>query len=229
MVIAIDGPASSGKGTAAQLLAKKLSFKHIDSGALYRIVAFHVFNMQIDPQDQAKITRLLPDIDVKIIFNPNDKDKIFSRGRDVTDEIRYHIVSGIASQVSKIPKVRTWVNDLVRKLAKDNDVVVEGRDITTRVFPDAELKFYLDASLKERVKRRHLQLQQKGKDTIKVAQVKADMEKRDQNDKNKPGGELVKAEDAIYIDSTKLSPGEVVSFMASKVYEQGHTKRPQVS
>ncbi|MFC1721353.1 (d)CMP kinase [Patescibacteria group bacterium] len=215
MLIAIDGPAASGKGTAAKQLAKKLKFRHIDSGAFYRVVAFYVFNMEMDPARSAAVVAILPKINVTLKSDKSG-ERIFSRGRDITDEIRYHLVSGISSQVSSIPQVRKWVNSTVRKLTRGKNAVVEGRDIATKVFPNADFKFYLDASLEERAKRRHLELQQRGS-RVAFRQVKRDLADRDELDKNKPEGELKIARDAIYVDSTNMSSMEVVDFMNAKV------------
>ncbi len=222
MIVAIDGPASAGKGTAARKLAQKLGFVHIDSGSFYRVVAFHVFNLQIDWENSKLVLKLLPQIDISIKAG-EDRDVIISNGRDVTDEIRYDAVSQIVSQVSRIPGVRAWVNQRVREFAEGKNVVVEGRDITTKVFPKAEFKFYLDADLDERAKRRHLELETKGV-MVEISQVKADLSSRDESDKNKPGGEMKIAADAIYVDSTNMSVEEVVEFMTQKV-KSGKIKR----
>jgi len=226
MIIAIDGPASSGKGTAARNLAKKIKFRHIDSGALYRVVAFYVFNAQMDPAKDGAIVDMLPKIDVEV--KPGkDTDRIYSRGRDITDEIRYHLVSGIAAQISSIPKVRQWVNNKVRQFTSGHNAVVEGRDITSKVFPNADYKFYLDASLDERAKRRHLDLQQKGSE-VSFSQVKKDLAARDNTDKNKPDGELMVTPDAIYVDSTNMTSVEVVDFMVNIMKKGGGSTRKKV-
>jgi len=223
MIIAIDGPASSGKGTAARGLAKKMKVRHVDSGSLYRVVAFYVFNMEMDPTNTAAVVNILPKIDIKI--EPGEKrDKIISRGRDITDEIRYHLISGISSQVSVIPQVRKWVNNTVRKFAMHESIVAEGRDIGTEVFPDADFKFYLDASLEERARRRHLELKQKGS-KITFSEVKRDLAARDQRDKDKEIGKLRLSDDAIYVDSTNLSPVKVIDFMYNKVIQDKDTPK----
>lgn len=215
MIIAIDGPASSGKGTAARALAKKLKMAHLDSGALYRVVAFHIFNLEIDPTDKDAVVKILPKIDVKIKSGP-DGDKVFSGDRDITAEIRYHLISGLAAQISTITEVRDWVNRTVRQFTQGKNVVVEGRDIASTVFPRAPYKFYLDASLSERARRRHLELQKNGK-TITFAQVKKDLAARDKTDKSKMTGKLQILPDAIYVDSTNMDPDEVVAFMIAKI------------
>jgi CMP/dCMP kinase len=225
MIIAIDGPASSGKGTAAQALAKKLKMAHLDSGSLYRVVAFYVFNTEIDPTNEAAVVKILPQIDVRIKSGPNG-DRVFSGDRDITDEIRYHIVSGLAAQISKIPKVRDWVNKTVYKFTRGQNVVVEGRDMASEVFPEAEYKFYLDANLSERARRRHLELQKNDK-TIGFAQVKKDLAARDKTDQTKEAGKLKILPDAIYIDSTNMDPAEVVAFMIAKIKSGSHSQSSQ--
>ncbi len=215
MVIAIDGPAGSGKGTVAKLLAKKLGFVHLDSGSFYRVVAFYVFDNQIAPDDAAKITALLPKLEVELRETPRGQ-RVMSRDRDLTDEIRYDLVNQIVSPVSRIPAVRQWVDRYVRKLADRRDVVVEGRDMTTVVFPQAELKFYLDATLDERARRRYLELKNKG-GGVTLAGIRAGIEQRDHLDRSKPQGALRIAPGAIYIDSTNLSPQQVVDFIIDKV------------
>lgn len=215
MIIAIDGPAGSGKGTVAKLLSKKLGYLHLDSGSFYRVVAFYVFDNQIAPDDTAKITALLPRLQVELRATPRGQ-RVISGGRDLTDEIRFDLVSQIVSPVSAIPAVRHWVNQYVRKFAGAHDVVAEGRDMTTVVFPQAELKFYLDASLEERARRRYLELKNTG-GNVTLAGIKAGIEQRDQLDRSKPQGALRIAPGAIYIDSTHQSPQQVVDFIIAKV------------
>ncbi len=215
MIIAIDGPAGSGKGTVAKLLSKKLGFTHLDSGSFYRVAAFYVFDNQLDQNKSVPIIALLPRLQVEFRETPRGQ-KVISRGRDLTDEIRYDLVSKIVPVVSRIPEVRQWVNRSVRALAARHDVVVEGRDMTTEVFPEAELKFYLDAALDERARRRYLELKNKD-DNVTLAGIKAGIEQRDHLDRSKPRGALRIAPDAVYIDSTNLSPGAVVDFIIDKV------------
>lgn len=215
MVIAIDGPAGSGKGTVAGLLAKKIGFIHLDSGSFYRVVAFYVYDNQIAPDDAAKIIALLPKLQVKLRETPRGQ-RVMSRDRDLTDEIRYDLVTQIVSPVSRIPAVRQWVDRNIRELADRRDVVVEGRDMTTVVFPRAELKFYLDAALDERARRRYLELKNKGSN-VTLAGIKAEIEQRDHLDRVKPQGALRIAPGAIYIDSTKQPPQQVVDFIIDKV------------
>lgn len=215
MVIAIDGPAGSGKGTVAHLLAHKISFIHLDSGSFYRVVAFCVYDEQIRPDDTARVIALLSQLDVKISQTPSGS-RVKCHGRDLTDEIRYDLVSQIVASISRITAVRQWVNRQVRRLASRQNVVVEGRDMTTEVFPNAELKFYLDATLEERSRRRYLELKRNTSD-VTLAGIKESIARRDRLDRTKPRGALRIAPDAIYVDSTNLSPDDVVNFMIDKI------------
>lgn len=215
MIIAIDGPAGSGKGTVAKKLAKKLGFAYIDSGSFYRVVAFYVYDNQIAPDDAAKITALLPQLQIELHETPRGQ-RVVSQGRDLTDEIRYELVSRIVSPVSRVLAVRRWVNQYVKKFAADHDVVVEGRDMTTVVFPQAEWKFYLDADLDERARRRYLELKNKDSN-VTLAGIKEEIEQRDRLDRSKPQGALRIAPGAVYIDSTKQSPQQVTDFIIAKV------------
>ncbi|EKD49746.1 MAG: hypothetical protein ACD_63C00059G0003 [uncultured bacterium] len=221
MIIAIDGPVSAGKGSTSLLLAKKLGFKYIDSGSLYRVVAFYVFNAELDPENPSEVLPMLSKIDVKY-GKKNGKQRVYSRGRDITDEVRYHAISKISSLVSVIPEVRVWVEKNLRKIVGNENIVVEGRDMTTVVFPNADVKFYLDATLEERAKRRHLEMKQRG-ENIDLERMKKDIFERDERDKNKKVGPLKIAPDAIYVDSTDMSIEEVVDFMYKKVTE--HKKK----
>ena len=159
MIVAIDGPCGSGKGTIAKKLEERLNLINIDTGATYRCVALSVLNNNIKLEDEEKIIEISKDIDVK--FNDH---KVYLNDEDVTKRIRDNDVTAIVSPVSRIVKVRENMVELQRKLASTNDVVLEGRDITTVVFPNAEYKFYLDASLEARAHRRYEENQEKGID-----------------------------------------------------------------
>lgn len=214
MIIAIDGPAGSGKGTVAKLLAKKLNFTHLDSGSFYRVVAFCVYDAQVDPADPARVTALLPRLKIELRDTARGQ-RVICGGRDLTDEIRFDLVSQIVPQISRIPRVRQWANAYIRRMAEGHDVVVEGRDMTTEVFPRAELKLFLDATLEERARRRYLELKKK-EGNATLAGIKESIARRDHLDRARPRGALRIAPDAIYIDSTRLGPGAVVDFIIDK-------------
>ena len=203
LIIAIDGPAASGKSTTAQLLAKKLGYLYIDTGAMYRACALKAKKMGIDINDEESIRNLLDFIDIQI-ENDNSKNRILLDGEDVSEDIRADDISSLASAISAIPAVRYKMVELQRKMGEKGSVILDGRDIGTFVFPDAEVKFFLTASPEIRAKRRWLELQQKGinKD---FSEVLADLVKRDNNDSQRALAPLKKAEDAIEIDTSNMT------------------------
>ena len=206
-IVAIDGPAGSGKGTVTKLLAKKLKLSNIDTGAMYRCVALEVLRKNIDIKDVEKIKEILDTINIEI--NETNKGQIvLLNGEDVSKKIRSTEVTKIVSGVSAILEVREKLTKIQRKMGESKNIIMEGRDITTVVFPNADVKIYLDADLEERAKRRFEQNKEKNI-SCTYEDVLQDMKKRDDNDKNKPYGALKVAEDAIYIDCTKMSIKEI--------------------
>ena len=203
LIIAIDGPAASGKSTTAQLLAKKLGYLYIDTGAMYRACALKAKKLGIDINDKESIRNLLDYIDIRI-ENNNSKNRIFLDGEDVSEDIRADDISSLASAISAIPAVRYKMVELQRKMGEKGSVILDGRDIGTFVFPDAEVKFFLTASPEIRAKRRWLELQQKGIDK-NFSEVLADLVKRDNNDSQRALAPLKKAEDAIEIDTSNMT------------------------
>lgn len=216
-IIAIDGPAGSGKGTVTKLIAKKLGLVNIDTGAAYRSVALESINQNIKLEEEDKIINMLDNINIEF-RNEHGKDLIYLNGEDVTDKIRQKDVSKIVSPISAIKEVRFKLNDIFRKIAKNQDVIMEGRDIGTYVFPNASLKIYLDASPEERAKRRYIQNQKKGIQ-MSYEEIVENIKTRDKIDMQKEIGALKKAEDAIYIDSTNLTIEEVVEKIVKKANE----------
>ncbi len=206
MKVAIDGPAGSGKGTIASILSKKLNLVNIDTGATYRCVALASLNNNLTLDDKKEIINLSKNIDIKIDLN----NKVYLDGDDVTEKIRSKEVTKIVSPISSIIEVRKNMVDLQRKMASNNDVVLEGRDITTVVFPDADYKFYLDASLEARAERRFKQNQEKGID-MSYEEIFENIKARDYNDMHKEVGALKRTNEQIYIDSTNMTIEEVVS------------------
>ncbi len=205
-VVAIDGPAGSGKGTVASLLSKKLNLVNIDTGATYRCVALASLRNNLTLDDKEEIIKLSGEIDIKIDLD----NKVYLNGEDVTDLIRSKEVTNIVSPISSIVEVRKNMVDLQRKMASNYDVVMEGRDITTVVFPNAQYKFYLDASLEERVERRIKQNKEKGID-MTYEEVYENIKARDYNDSHKEVGALKRCDDQVYIDSTNMTIDEVVN------------------
>ncbi len=206
-IVAIDGPAGSGKGTITEIVSKKLGLTNIGSGAAYRSVALAAIQNNIPVTDTKGIIELLDKI--KIEFRKvNDKDLIYLNGEDVTTRVREKDVATTVSTVSSIKEVRFKLNDIFRAQAKSQDVIMEGRDIGTYVFPHADVKIFLDASLEERVRRRIKQNEELGIE-MSYEEIEKNMKQRDLDDKTREIGALKKAEDAIYIDSSNLGIEEV--------------------
>ncbi len=205
MIVAIDGPAGSGKGTVASILSKKLNLVNIDTGATYRCVALKALRNNLNIEDKEEIIKLSNNIDIKFDLNNN----VYLDGEDVTKEIRSKEVTSIVSPISSIVEVRKNMVDLQRRLGNSNNVVMEGRDITTVVFPNADYKFYLDATLEERAKRRFKEYQEKHID-MSYDEIYENIKARDYNDSHKEVGSLMKTNEQVYIDSTNLTIDEVV-------------------
>lgn len=208
-IVAIDGPAGSGKGTITEIVSKKLGLINIGSGAAYRCVALQSIKEGIAIDEPQKIIKLLENINIEFKIE-DGKDVIYLDGENVTDRIRQKDVAKIVSPVSAIKEVRFKLNDIFRNAAKDKDVIMEGRDIGTYVFPNADVKIYLDASEEERAKRRYKQNQEAGIE-MSYEEILDNIRKRDETDKKKEIGALKQAEDAIYIDSSNMSIEEVVN------------------
>lgn len=208
MIIAVDGPAGSGKGTVTKRIEKELGFLNLDTGATYRCVALQVLRENVSLKDEEEIIKIANDIDIKI-NNTGDKDIILLNGEDVSKEIRTKEVTSIVSQVSSIIPVREKMVEVQRKLANGKNVIVEGRDIGTVVFPNADIKIYLDASEEIRAQRRYEENKQNEIDTT-YEEVLENVKMRDYNDMHKKVGALKKADDAIVVDSTNLTIDQVV-------------------
>lgn len=207
--IAIDGPAASGKGTVARLVAEKLGYLYIDTGAMYRLLTYLMIKNNVDFNDDEKINNLLiNEFDYEIV----DK-RMICNNEDVTEKIRSKEVNEIVSQVAGKQYVRKFMVDLQKNIASEKGVVMDGRDITSVVLKDAELKIYLDADFEERVRRRYLEETKKGKNST-LEEVREMMRARDNNDMNN-NKTLVKADDAIVVDTTNTTIEQAVE----KVYE----------
>ena len=203
-IVAIDGPAGSGKGTVAKILADKCNLLYIDTGAMYRAIAYKTLQNKIDISEEEKIVELAKNSKIEFIDG-----KTYLDGIDVSKEIRTMEVTKIVSPISSIVKLREILVDLQRKIAEGYDVIMEGRDITTVVFPDANYKIYLDADVEERAKRRFKENQEKGIEST-FEEILENIKKRDYNDMHKEVGSLTRTEDSIYIDSTNLNIDQVV-------------------
>ena len=201
--IAIDGPAGAGKSTLSRLLASKLSYIYVDTGALYRAVGLKFSQKGFDTSLEGDLDAVLSDTSVDIRFI-NGEQRVFLDGVDVSDDIRTPIASMMASAVSAKPPVRAFLLDMQRNLAKNNNVVMDGRDIGTVVLPEAKVKIFLTADVEVRANRRLKELLEKGQQ-VSFDEVLEDMKKRDYNDSHRPIAPLKQADDAVLADTTKLS------------------------
>lgn len=214
LVVAIDGPAGSGKGTITKIIADRLNLVNIDTGAMYRCVALASINNGVKLEEEDKII----DLAKKIKIEFDTEGHTFLDGEDVSKRIREKDISSIVSPVSSIVAVREEMVKQQRKLAEGLDVIMEGRDITTVVFPDANFKFYLDATVEERARRRFEQNKEAGID-MSFEEIKKSIEARDYNDMHKEVGSLMRTDEQIYVDSTNMSIEEVADFMINKIKE----------
>lgn len=208
IIIAIDGPAGSGKGTLAKALAEKLNLVNIDTGATYRCVALKTLQENIKLDNIDKIIEISKNIKIDLCQD----GRVFLDGKDVTKEIRSKEVTEIVSPISSIVDVRKNMVDIQRKIAEGKNVVMEGRDITTVVFPNAKYKFYLDASIDIRCQRRYEEICQKGIN-MTYEEVYESIKKRDYNDIHKEIGALKRTEEQIYIDTTNLTISQEIEII----------------
>lgn len=208
LVVAIDGPAGAGKSTVAQLAAKELGYTYIDTGAMYRAVAWKVLQQGGEVTDE-KILAVVPDIDVDLSYE-NGKTTVRVDGQDVTSEIRTPEVSHIVSKVAALGPVREKMVDLQRKMAERGGVLMDGRDIATNVLPGADVKIYLTASIAERANRRYKELREKGL-AVDLADIEHDIAARDKADMEREISPLVQADDATLLDTTGMTIPEVVA------------------
>ena len=222
-IVAIDGPAGTGKGTVAELIAKEMHLVKIDTGATYRCIALAAIKEGIGVEEKERLVELADRIKIDI-QQENGIQKVLLNEEEVTEEIRSKEVTAIVSQISSIVEIRLKMVDLQRKMAAGKDVIMEGRDITTYVFPKADVKIYLDADEKERARRRYKENQEKGIDTT-FDEVLENIRLRDKNDKEKEIGALKVAPDAKVIDTTNLS----ISQMKRAVKKEIEKKRQEIA
>ena len=210
MIIAIDGPAGAGKSTVAKLIAKELGFLYIDTGAMYRALTLKVLENKIDISDIARIIELAKNTRVELRNNQFYSQEVLVDGKDVTAKIRQPRITQFVSDIAKIKGVREVMLALQRNSAKQGNVVLDGRDIGTVVFPNADKKFYIDAEFKERVKRRYKELNELGQN-VTLKDIESDVRNRDTIDSTREFAPLKKAEDATYIDTTNMTVEQVVN------------------
>lgn len=216
--IAIDGPAGAGKSTIAKKVAKKLNYIYVDTGALYRAIAYYLVTNHIDIEDEAALRTACESISVEIKYE-EDAQQVYLNGENVTPYLRTEETGNMASKSSAKAPVRAALLDLQRNMAKQFDVVMDGRDIGTNVLQNAEVKIYLTASSKERAARRYKELLEKG-ETADLDKIEADIIERDERDMNRDIAPLKKAEDAVLIDSSDIGIEEVVEAILAVVNEK---------
>jgi cytidylate kinase len=222
LVIAIDGPSGAGKSTAAKLLARRLGYIYIDTGAMYRSIGWKAKREGVDPADEAALAGLCSRTAVTI-KEDNSDPRFYVDGTDVTGEIRTAEMGMMASAVSRSPAVRARLLALQRELGNTGGVVMDGRDIGTVVFPDAEAKFYLDASAEERGKRRYLELRAKGEE-VDLEQITREIRERDLQDSSRALAPLRKADDALLIDSSTLTIDQVLERMLAEIGNKNNAR-----
>ena len=206
--IAIDGPAGAGKSTIAKQIARKLGYIYVDTGAMYRAMAYYLIQNQVDAADQEAIAAACQHADISICYQDGEQ-VVLLNGENVNAYLRTEAVGNMASVSSVVPEVRKKLVELQQKLARETDVVMDGRDIGTVVLPDADVKVYLTASVETRAKRRFLELQEKG-ESADLAKIAADIEDRDYRDMHRDISPLRQAEDATLVDSSDMTIDQVV-------------------
>ncbi len=217
-VVAIDGPAGSGKGTVTKLVGKKLGLINVDTGAMYRCVTLDCLNKNIAPEELDKIEKVLENINIEF-KKEDEKELVFLNGKDVSSEIRSTMVNTNVAKFAAVKIIRDKMTPMQREMGKTTDIIMEGRDIGTVVFPDANVKIYLDCSLEERARRRFLQNQEKGIETT-YEEVLESIKERHRLETERAVAPFVQAEDAIYVDSTNLTIEEVVEKIVNIIEEK---------
>lgn len=224
-IVAIDGPAGTGKGTMAKLLGKKYNLVNIDTGATYRCVTLEMINKNIGLDEEEKIAEMLKNIKIEM-SNENGKQKVLLNGKDVTEKIRSKEVSSLVSQVSSIKQIRIAMAGLQRRMAQGKDVIMEGRDIGTVIFPTADVKIYLDANVEVRAQRRFKENQEKGIE-MSYEEVLENIKKRDKNDMEKEMGALKVAPGATVIDASNMTIKQVENTISKIIDKKLKNKKKE--
>lgn len=215
--IAIDGPAGAGKSTIARAAARNLGFLYVDTGAMYRAIALYLLRNQANINDEEVMDKMLDQITIRIVYSKGEQ-QILLNNENVTGFLRDEKVGNMASVSSANPKVRAKLLQLQRDIAKENDVIMDGRDIGTFVLPNADVKIYLTATVEERAKRRYMELNEKGQDAD-LEKIKEDIRTRDYQDMNRTAAPLKQAEDAVLIDSSSMTIQEVLECIVDAFQE----------
>ena len=214
MKIAIDGPAGAGKSTVAKLISEKLGINYLDTGAMYRSIAFALINKGIDPEDAVAVKDHLDEVDIEVKYIKRVQH-MYLDGKDISKLIRTNEISMGASNVSKIPEVRLKLIEMQQEIARNFDIVMDGRDICTYVLPDADHKFFITASVDERARRRFKELPEGSNLTFE--EIREDIIKRDKNDSEREFMPLKQAEDAVLVDTTDMNIDEVIDFVLKEI------------
>ena len=217
--VAIDGPAGAGKSTLARQAAGELGFLYVDTGAIYRTVALKVHRAGADPERPEQVIPLLEGLDLRMDYGADGAQRMYLEGEDISQAIRAHQVSGLASKVSAIPEVRAFLLDFQRRQAREHSVVMDGRDIGTVVLPQADVKVFLTAAPEARASRRLLELEQRG-EQADYDTILRDIIQRDEQDRNRPVAPLRQAEDAVLLDTTHLNLAESLQALLAIIKER---------
>ena len=214
MKIAIDGPAGAGKSTVAKLISEKLGINYLDTGAMYRSIAYALINKGIDPEDAVAVKDHLDEVDIEVKYIKRVQH-MYLDGKDISKLIRTNEISMGASNVSKIPEVRLKLIEMQQEIARNFDIVMDGRDICTYVLPDADHKFFITASVDERARRRFKELPEGSNLTFE--EIREDIIKRDKNDSEREFMPLKQAEDAVLVDTTDMNIDEVIDYVLKEI------------
>ena len=217
--IAIDGPSGAGKSSLARDCAAAFGFLYVDTGAIYRTVGLAAYRRDLDRRDESAVAALLPELDIRMPYNAEGEQRMFLNGEDVSEAIRAPEISICASDVSALPAVRAFLLEMQRRMAWENSVIMDGRDIGTVVLPEAELKIFLTASAEARAERRVKQLEEKGL-TCDYEEVLRDIRYRDEQDSHRAAAPLKAAEDAVLVDTTAFDRNESFALLCSLIRER---------
>lgn len=217
--IAIDGPSGAGKSSLARECAKAFGFLYVDTGAIYRTVGLAAFRRGLDRRDEQAVAAMLPELEIRMAYNDEGEQRMYLNGEDVSAAIRMPEISICASDVSALPAVRAYLLEMQRKMAREHNVIMDGRDIGTVVLPDAELKIFLTASAEARAERRMKELQAKGVQAD-FSEVLREIKYRDEQDSNRETAPLKPAEDSVLVDTTEIDFEQSAALLRSIIREK---------